>query len=105
MTTPTMTASDMAALIRLLRGAKAPELAPTVLTERTGFENLGAVAFADGRERRLVPREILVDHGAEAARAWYRGWDQARTSAEYRTDRQAHPCNIIGEGCHTSLVG
>lgn len=40
----------------------------------------GEQAFAAG-ERRIVPRDILVDHGADAARAWYRGWDYANLAA------------------------
>lgn len=81
----TMTAlADTPALVRLLRTAKAARHAgeaaaePIAPFEPTGFEFLGAEAFADGRRRRLVPRHILTDHGPDAARGWYRGWDQAR---------------------------
>lgn len=34
----------------------------------------GYEAFNAG-QMRLVPRDILVDLGADAARAWYLGWD------------------------------
>lgn len=40
----------------------------------------GAEAFANG-DKRIVPQDILVYEGVEAARAWYKGWDAANLAA------------------------
>jgi hypothetical protein len=45
------------------------------------YEARGANAFAAGVDR-IVPRDILVECGAHAARAWYQGWDRANLAAE-----------------------
>lgn len=44
------------------------------------FYTGGRLAFRAGLVR-IVPRDILVDHGVEAAREWYQGWDSANLSA------------------------
>lgn len=40
----------------------------------------GATCFKLGYSR-IVPRAILVEHGVEAARSWYAGWDAANLAA------------------------
>lgn len=55
--------------------------ADTLVLARLNFAAHGAAAFAAGTSR-IVPRNILVDCGADAARAWYQGWDRANLAAE-----------------------
>ena len=43
-------------------------------------EQEGRTAYEVGAMR-IVPRDILVDHGVPAARAWYKGWDAANLAA------------------------
>lgn len=64
-----------------------PENAETYHLERGNFDQLGALAFEAGAKR-IVPRDILVDHGVDAARAWYQGWDRANLAAPVPEDTQ-----------------
>lgn len=50
------------------------------MTTAKRFEILGGTSFAAG-DVRIVPRELLIDHGVTAAKAWYRGWDRANLAA------------------------
>ena len=52
----------------------------TLRQDPVPFREAGGYAFARG-ELRLVPRAILVYSGADAARAWYAGWDAANLAA------------------------
>jgi hypothetical protein len=51
-----------------------------VLDLSDDWRRVGVAAFEAGLDR-VVPRHALVDHGAQAARDWYAGWDAANLSA------------------------
>jgi hypothetical protein len=54
------------------------------------WEQVGRDAFAVGA-RRVVPQSVLVEHGTDAARAWYRGWDAANLAAPVPDDPFEEP--------------
>lgn len=63
-------------------------------------ELAGAAAFADGRAR-VVPRALLLEHGADVARAWYRGWDEANLAAPVTTRIASNGSKWAGEAPDT----
>jgi hypothetical protein len=56
----------------------------------------GRAAFERG-EQRIVPRDLLVNHGADAARAWYAGWDAANLAAPVDLIEEASTCGRCGK--------
>lgn len=47
----------------------------------------GAIAYVRG-DGRLAPRAVLLAGGADAARAWYAGWDDANLAAPLPDDHE-----------------
>lgn len=71
------------------------------------YRDLGMMAFVQG-ERRIVPRDILVDNGSDAARSWYKGWDKANLDAPVEDDEDfnlfADP-DFIRDSCIERSMG
>lgn len=50
------------------------------------FRQEGRAAF-DAGVMRWVPRDLLIECGADAAREWYRGWDEANLAGPWEIDQ------------------
>jgi hypothetical protein len=58
--------------------------------------DLGRIAFERGDDR-IVPRSLLVEEGIEAAKAWYRGWDEANLAAPWDEEDEDPPAEPSSE--------
>lgn len=57
----------------------------------------GYSAHKAGQDR-VVPRDVLVNHGADAARAWYKGWDTHNLETPKPSNNNPNPLGGVRAG-------
>jgi hypothetical protein len=74
------------------------------MTTTTNFQDQGREAWIQG-EMRIVPRDILVENGIEAARSWYFGWDAVNLAAPWQVTLHDFANALSARGYDAKVAG